>query len=90
VGFNWSVFFGLFQSILTTIRIRSNTTVELNDEMEMRRDEKLSQSVKRGLEPILLICVKTHKSDPCPEMELRGGGGSELGSPIFMPSSALP
>jgi hypothetical protein len=84
VGFNWSVFFGLFQSILNTIRIRWMRMVE----MEMKGDEKLSQSVKRGLVPILLICVKTHKSDPCPEMELRGGDGSELGSPISMHSSA--
>jgi hypothetical protein len=60
VGFNWSAFFGLFQSILTTIRIRWMRMVE----MEMIRDEKLSQSVKRGLGTILLICVKTHKSDP--------------------------
>jgi hypothetical protein len=75
VGFNWSVFFGLFQSILTTIRIRWMRMVE----MEMIRDEKLSQSVKRGLELILLICVKTHKSDPCPEMELRGGSVASSG-----------
>jgi hypothetical protein len=47
--------------------------------MEMIRDEKLSQSVKRGLGPILLICVKTHKSDPCPEMELRGGSVASSG-----------
>jgi hypothetical protein len=75
VGFNWSVFFGLFQSILTTIRIRWMRMVE----MEMKGDEKLSQSVKRGLGPILLICVKTHKSDPCPEMELRGGSVASSG-----------
>jgi hypothetical protein len=33
VGFNWSVFFGLFQSILTTIRIRSEWFRQDRDEL---------------------------------------------------------
>jgi hypothetical protein len=38
--------------------------VEVKERWEMIRVEKLSRRLKRGLGPILLICVKTHKSEP--------------------------
>lgn len=88
MGFNWSaVFWDCFNLYIIYTYLIDESGVD-SKEMEMIRDEKLSQSVKRGLGTHFVDLRKNTQSDPNPEMELRGGGGSELGSPMIMHSSA--